>query len=581
MHLFVRHPAQLPDKNEWAGSKEASGDWKAVRAFDASDLEQWLETAIAPRIWLAGKLGIATTGFQTIDEYWDQWAAASEPPMSAAIFAPSVEAHWKVFKAWLDAPSDRPLTVAADSREEAVAFLARLLRHPELPAHATDQAVYFESADTLKTLTQSSSPFIPIVCDDATERELVTQYRRRHCIVVRPRNRVDRKPDIAIDLLGHADFEEALVDMEIDHDRVDRLARESGRSPTVLRRRLSHIEAIRTPLWAGDPMIARHLIPVTLVGAWHNGSKADRDILAVLADNPYQEVEAGIADLIQHDDCPVWSVGEYRGVVSKIDALFAIRSSMTATDITNFVDFAEYVLSEYDPALELPEDKRWMAGLYGKVREHSDSLRTGICETLVLLAVHGDALFRDTLGIDVMAQVFSLIRRLLTPFTITTLLTHDDDLPSYAEAAPDAFLTLLEEDLTRPEPALRTLLKPVDSGVFGGLRAPGSCGRWSGWRGIRRLSCAWSSSWPNFRKLRSTTIGRTRRSTASPASSAHGCHRRPQRFTNESGLWRRCAGVFPRSAGKSVFSSSRSVPKSVTSMKSRVGETTARGPVTG
>ena len=38
--VFVT-PRNWEGKNEWARSKEAAGDWKAVRALDASDLEQW------------------------------------------------------------------------------------------------------------------------------------------------------------------------------------------------------------------------------------------------------------------------------------------------------------------------------------------------------------------------------------------------------------------------------------------------------------------------------------------------------------------------------------------------------------
>src|SRR5262249_50651385 len=35
-----------PGKVEWAKKKNATGDWRAVRALDASDLEQWLEESI-------------------------------------------------------------------------------------------------------------------------------------------------------------------------------------------------------------------------------------------------------------------------------------------------------------------------------------------------------------------------------------------------------------------------------------------------------------------------------------------------------------------------------------------------------
>ena len=388
--------------------------------------------------------------------------------MTAAIFAPSVAAHLKKFRTWLETTRpDRPFTVAADSREEAIAFLACLLRHEDVRGRDHDRAVVFESASTLRTLAQSSSPFLPIVYREETEREIVTFYRQRHCIVVRPRNAVDRKADVVVELLGHAAFEQALKDMGVTaRERVARLGSESGRSPTVLRRRLSQIEAIRTPPWAGDKDVAQRLIPMALVGAWHNGSRADREVLEALAERDYDEVEKSVADLLRQDDCPVWCVDQYRGVVSKIDALFAISPWMTAKDITDFVDLAEYVLSEDDPALSLPEGQRWAAGIFGKVREHSNALRAGVCETLVMLSVHGNALVRSHLGVDVAAYVAALVERLLTPFTSDKLRSHDHDLPGYAEAAPGEFLALLEEDLNRQQPFLKELLKPVGAGVF-------------------------------------------------------------------------------------------------------------------
>ena len=462
--VFVT-PRNWPGKFKWAESKSDTGDWKAVRAFDASDLEQWLETAVAPRIWLAGELGIPTTGFRTIEDCWDLWAAASEPPMTDAIFAPSIGRYRSVFREWLVARPDRPFTVAADSIEEAVAFIACLLRQEDLPDGSRDQAVLFNSVDTLRLLTPSSAPFIPILCSEETERAIGDTYRKRHSIVVRPRNAVVRAPDIAIDLLSPEAFKNALADSGIELQRVDLLARESGRSPTVLRRRLSKADAIRTPPWAREDEVLRPLIPMTLVGAWHAGSNADREILETLAGTPYREIEDAMAELLRHYDCPIWRVDQYCGVVSKIDALFAIAPLMTRSHITDFLDLAEYVLSESDPSLELPRERRWAANLYGKVREHSATLRTGVCETLVLLAVHGDSLFRE-LGIDVEEQVTALVQRLLTPLTNDLLLSHDSDLPNYAEAAPEAFLSLLEENLKQQDPALRTLLRPVGSDLF-------------------------------------------------------------------------------------------------------------------
>ena len=488
--VFVT-PRNWTGKTEWARSKNAVGDWKAVRAFDASDLEQWLEESIPASIWLAEKLDIPSDGFETLDGFWQRWAAASDPSITRAIFEPSTIAYRSTLKEWLEKQSEHQFVVTADSKGEALAFLACLFRDSTIETRSGDLAAVFESAQTLRTLAASSAPFIPIVDTEEVERELATIYRRLHCIVVRPRNAIDSKPDIALDRLNHDGFVKALAAMGIERDKAERLARESGRSPTILRRRLSRIDAIRTPRWAWDAGIARDLIPMALIGAWHAQCNADCEVVAVLANRPYQAIEESVVLLLQCDDVPVWSVREYRGVASKIDVLFAVNRQVTKRDLTEFFWLAEYVLSEIDPALELPEDKRWAAGLYDKVRAHSAALREGICETLVILSVHGNNLFQERPGIDVKNEVSSLVRKLLTPLTLDKLLSHGNDLPHYAEAAPDEFLKSLEADLQKARPVVLGLLKPADStSVFGGCPRTGLL--WAleclAWKNLGRVS---------------------------------------------------------------------------------------------
>ena len=464
--VFVT-PRNWPGKTDWAKGKNAAGDWKAVRAFDASDLEQWLEESIPAQIWLAEQLTPQVTGFETLDQCWRRWEDASDPKMTRALFEPSIIAYRDDFKKWLEKPSEKHFVVAADSRDEALAFLSCLFEDCAIPSRSRDLVAVFKSAKPLRTLAASSSPFIPVVSTEEAEGELAAVSRRLHCIIVRPRNTIERKPDIALDLLNHDAFRKALAEMGIEDDNVERLSRESGRSPTILRRRLSRIEAIRKPQWAESVENARSLIPMALVGAWHARSDADREVVSTLADRPYQEIEECITQLLLFEDSPVWSVGTHRGVASKIDALFAINKQVTEENLSEFFWLAEYVLSESDPALDLPEDQRWAAGLYGKIRNHSTALREGICETLVILSVHGNNLFQDRLGIDVEAHVSSLIHGLLAPLSLDKLLSHDKDLPRFAEAAPEVFLRLIEEDLRKSEPVVLGLLKPVEGGSFG------------------------------------------------------------------------------------------------------------------
>ena len=466
-------------KEEWATAKRQEGPWENVVALDASDLETWLEESVEGQVWMAEQLGLPSLhDCMTLDRAWHRWSEASEPPMPEELFAPAVAEHRVRIVSWLKSdPPDRPLYVAADSKEEALAFLACTFRDEGVPAGFTDRVVVVNSAQTVRTLAPSTSRFVPIVAGKAAERELASAYRHRHCIVVRPRNAVDQDPDVSLGLVRHETFRKCLTAMGLEHDEIDRLSRVSGRSLTVLRRRRSRLDAIRKPWWAEEAEVARQLAPLTLIGAWNAESRADREVLAALADRPIDRIEGDVAALLGSDDSPVWSIGQHRGVVSKFDGLFAIGSCMTSAHLRRFLAVAQNVLSETDPALELPRDQRWMANLYGKVRNHSKALRIGVGETLVLLSVHGSDLFRRRLGIEMEAEVAALVRRLLRPegdealLTVEALESYDQDLPMLAEAAPNEFLSVLEQDLDRPESAVRELLKPVEATIFN--RPPG------------------------------------------------------------------------------------------------------------
>jgi len=463
--VFVT-PRNWPGKTEWEAQKNASSDWKAVRAYDASDLEQWLEESPSAQIWFSEQLGKPTDGYETLQRAWHRWADASEPRLTRDIFAPVIAEHRETFKTWLSKPSARPLVVAAASRDEMLAFLDCMFGEAEF-RRQKDRAAIFTCPKVLGKLVTSSIEFIPIVHSETTERALFDAPRRLHCIVFRPNNAADVEADIALDLLGHDAFRDALEKMGVEED-IDRLARKSGRSPTILRRLLSPIEAIKKPEWANDREMAKGLVPITLIGAWNNGLEADREILSRMANLEYEAIEREFKYLRGMDDSPVWCIGPNFGVVSKIDALFAIAETITSVDLDRFFSIAEKcVLSKADQAIGESENSRLAANLPSKERDHSGALRTGVLETLVILSVHDDDLFGQDSGLDVEARVTKLIRELLEPLTIEKLRSHADNLPGYAEAAPDAFLKIVKEDLRSNCPAIFEAFKPTDSFVFG------------------------------------------------------------------------------------------------------------------
>ncbi|MGH7824413.1 MAG: hypothetical protein ACREQ7_04465 [Candidatus Binatia bacterium] len=196
-----------------------------MRAYDGSDLEQWLEQSLHVQGWLAKHIGMPSEGVHALEEFWETWASVTEPELSKEIFAVSIETHKQTLISWLKTPPTSPLIISADSKAEALAFLACLFDADDLKAEGyKDKVLVFSSPETLKKLAASSSQFIPVIFSDEVEREAGGMYKKTHTIIVRARNTVESTPDIALDLLNRQAFEKALAAMVITDDRADALA---------------------------------------------------------------------------------------------------------------------------------------------------------------------------------------------------------------------------------------------------------------------------------------------------------------------------------------------------------------------
>jgi hypothetical protein len=468
--VFVT-PRRWAGKSVWVKDKKEKGLWKDVRAYDASDIEQWLEQSLPAQTWFANETHIPADHVRSLDKCWADWANVSTPPLTGALFSSAIEASKRAVQMRLSKPSEGPIQIAADSTEEALAFISQLLsdRGGDELASYRDRVLVFDKPGVLPRLAAGAKTFIAVAFTREVERELAPYAKSMHSFVIYPRNGLATTPDIVLEPASYETFNKALEEMHKSRDDISWLTNASGRSLTVLRRRLSTVSAVQTPEWAASHKTAASLIPFLFVGAWNTQNETDRLGLSLLAGGrSYEQLEKDCQALAQLNDAPIWSIGTYRGVVSKIDLLYAIASVVTSEDLSRYFSMASMVLGEDDPSLDLPEEQRWAASIHGKTREFSSEFRKGISETLVLLSVQGVQLFKVRLGFDTEVATMRLVHDLLkTPLSTRILEAQNHDLPTYAEAAPEEFLSILERDIKSDHPAVFGLLRPVDPGVFG------------------------------------------------------------------------------------------------------------------
>ncbi|MGV7116664.1 helix-turn-helix transcriptional regulator [Paenibacillus kyungheensis] len=464
--VFVT-PRRWNNGQTWRKERLRENNWKDVLVLDASDLEQWLEQSISGQAWFAGEFNVPAQGVKTLDKCWEQWIVDTEPPMIESMFDEAVEKAKSTVLEKLT--TFEPITISSDSTDEALAFLNCLFTSVDSElSKFRDRVAVFTTPGALSKLATKPADFIAVIPNHEVEREFAPYKKDLRGIIIYPSNGTNSEPDIVLEPLSYKAFHTSLGAMGYNDDEIDRLGYESGRSLTVLRRRLSSLESIRSPEWASDKKIATVLSCFLFAGVWDDSNEADKEILSLLSNGlNYSELEREFTELLLLTDSPVWSIGRIRGLVSKMDALYAINKRLVWEDIKRFLDVASLVLSEDDPSLDLPEEHQWAASIFGKTREISSRLRTEISKSLVLLAVHGETLFRGRLGHNLEFEVGQLIHSLLSPLTMRKLEEQSSDLPNYAEAAPDVFLKIFEDDLRSEDPHSIRLMKPVNSSLFG------------------------------------------------------------------------------------------------------------------
>ena len=204
--VFVT-PRNWAGKHSWAKDKKSRGEWKDVRAFDASDLEQWLEQSIPAQTRMREFQGGAGQEITTLGQIWLEWAGATEPELPKELFVPAAERHREQLEKWLKAPPASPFVVTADSSLEALAFLSCALERIRDSCPGTyERAVVIRSLEAFKSIPRNSSNFMAIVASAEVERALAGLHKKTHTIIVRGRNTVTGDASVSLDLLGYDPF---------------------------------------------------------------------------------------------------------------------------------------------------------------------------------------------------------------------------------------------------------------------------------------------------------------------------------------------------------------------------------------
>lgn len=465
--IFVS-PRRWAGKQEWREKAAAVKHWRSVRAYDADDLEAWLEAAPTVTLWFGEQLGLRGPGIDSIGSYWDTWRGQTKVRLTIEAIITGRESRVGAFR---DTLSKTPVLIVleADSTEEAVAFACAQL----LVLGQADNAACITSPEGWRYV--DANPQVRILV--AASPEIAARRAAKEgSVLIVPVNIGDR-PEYFSPLAAQAaeaqrvvlqrpdaeSFEKALVCLGEHESDAARLARSTGRSWSVYRRIRAANPAIAQPAWIEDPA-ARCLTAIVLVGGWNDAKAGDVACLEAVTGKNYEDLERDLLHIARLDDSPVLKIGTVWKAKAPLELLHLFAPAFTGHELPRFFEAAQAILAKPEPALQLKPDQRWMASVYGKVREESGFVIDSITDSLAKLSVYAENNNdeRITSGVD------GLVRTLLENADGDRWLSLSGVLRELAEASPEIFLRAVEGCLQRHDAPIRRLFTETSGdAVFG------------------------------------------------------------------------------------------------------------------
>jgi len=468
--VFVT-PRAWPGRVEWQNKKRAAAVWKDVRVIAADAIEQWLDLAPAVALWLGRQIKNLSDNIRDIEGFWEEWSAATKPKMTTEIVIGGRVSDMERIQQWI-AKAPSILEVRGDSPDEPFAFLYGTIAN--LPENekirALSRCVLVENIHQLRSCATTFQNSLIIAAPAECREAAGFAVEKGHYVFL---SADSKSIDFRSNLFELSRPRREIIEKNLNKNglsevEAQRIARDMGRSIPVLRRHL-FLSSAKAPTWAEETS-AKVLLPVLFVGSWDERKDGDRQVIELLSGESHDKLIEKLKQFLSTDDAPIRKVGSIWMLKSPLDAWFMLSQHLTEADLKLFEKAILSVLTKTDPKYELSADKRWAAGIYGKSNPYSEWLRTGIVESLVLIAVYGNRSSRisstQTFADHVVKEVFA------NAGTWETWASLKDVTPLLAEAAPDNFMEAVEQQI-KESPAFFQELMTDEGGLFGDCKHSG------------------------------------------------------------------------------------------------------------
>ena len=436
-------------------------------------------------------------GVQSLEHYWQSLREVGEHALLPEIFTAARDTEIQGVEQLLSRDPDS-LFIRTPSLSDGIDFLAGLAAQKTAGFQEGDSAVEPQSLSLLQNavlvfnhedwrqLAQSegsllliASPTLQVSSTDVS----FAVHSGHYVIVSGPRGIVPADKGIVLRGVQQYELQKAPENSGYSDSQAGSLSKSCAGSTTILKRRIATHPDTVLPAWS-KPEVAPDLAFFALLGGWvHVDPKPTPRENVPEALRYIPPIDLSILELVGYSATALdrliaqWQefpepfflrFGDAVLVTSREDAWYLLGDYVSDKHLQEFRDLAILVLQEDNPALELEPGQRWMANIFGKRHSMSGELRKSLIETLAIMATC-PTVKHPSPGDRFTSTIEGIVEAVLTPRCDwkrwASLRSHFGVL---AEAAPDLFLSRIEEDLKSPSPAIPQLFLEQTRSLTGG-----------------------------------------------------------------------------------------------------------------
>ncbi len=451
-------------RDSWAHEKKSEGKWKDVKGMNAETLQLWLEHCPAVNRWFANLIGKRTSYLWDIEQAWSTLSNVTELALTPALFLNARDTEKKNLLERLDGRAS-VLCVKSQSKKESYGFILTVLMQED---KYTSRTLIVKNQDAWDWVMDFDHSLI-LIPENFTPIGIGGAIAKGHHVIMAIDNLNSTESTIELNRMPRQNRIDAIKSIGLPDGKAEQVYRETkGYLEPILRNKMLSPRDFSTPEWVGK-VNSDVLFSVLFASEWNTNNPNDKEIMASLSGLGYDEFERNVIELSKQPDPPVRFVGDIWQVISKVDMWLRIASRIARPHLNRFGQVSKEVLKDSDPSFDLAPEKRFMASIKGAVPQYSTNIKSGIADSLALLSAYGDD-YADHVGSEKMSDLLRWWTRQIFEgnFEAKAWYSLGGCLQSIAEAAPDEFLTALEEAMIGSDPVIKGLFLAEGNGVFGG-----------------------------------------------------------------------------------------------------------------